>query len=156
MKAKKKFNRFDIAVALVAVLLVIAAAYKFMNLRPAAASASTPVTYTVKVSGVLPYSGEAYQVGDSCFTTKGMIACGTITDVEVETAYLVVKDEDGTALKAESERLVDVTLTIAADAVQSGSRWQVNSFNLMVGKVMDVTTKYATCEGEILSVMVQE
>ena len=151
---KHKFNWVDGLVALLVVLLIAGAVYKFRGNNVTSSVVPTqPVSYTVKITDVRSGMVDAIRERDTVYDGDSGNAVGTIALVEVEDSRALITHDDGTVVWGMEEDRYDLLLTIDAQATVSGDTCLVNRiYQLNVGSNRSLYTKYAAWTGRITSI----
>jgi hypothetical protein len=154
MKAKKKFNKFDLAVVIVILALIVGVFVKFVVLgnNTQEVTATTPVEYTLEIKAIRQYSVDTLEEGDVIYSATTKTAVGTISAIDVTDATTLVGKADGTAVWGDYEGRYDVTLTVTVDATEDNGRWRVDTYNLLSNKQASYYTKYWSFSATILQV----
>ena len=165
MKAKRKFNGFDLVLIIVVVALVVGVVVKFGILDGGATETADDgdysVTYTLSVSPVRSYSIDALQVGDTLYYSYSDedTVMGEITDIEVVPATLTYTTTEGEVLTLTYEDRYEMILTISSTCQASdsyGSSYAVNEITLLENRTDSYHTKYLSFSATMLSFEVEE
>ncbi|MCD8143979.1 MAG: DUF4330 domain-containing protein [Oscillospiraceae bacterium] len=156
MKAKHRFNGFDVFLIVVLVALVVGLVVKFgvLGSKTVDEKNGTPVTYTLVVTPVRTLTVDQLQVGDTLYYESTDTEMGVITDIQVEPATTTVTTSDGEVIQATYEDRYEVTLTISATCLESDgvtSGYQVGDITLLANRSDSYHTKYSSFSGTMIS-----
>lgn len=150
----KKINIIDIAVVVLILALVVFAYLKFGVYEHTKTDAEmNKIQFSIKISEVRSYTGEAFKVGDTLYDSQTKLAIGTITNVEMITSRINSETTDGRIIYVENPERYDVTITVETEGIENDKAFFADkSVELKVGSEKTVETKYVKTTGKIISI----
>lgn len=150
----KKINIIDIAVVVLILALVVFAYLKFGVYEHTKTDAEmNKIQFSIKISEVRGYTGEAFKVGDTLYDSQTKLAIGTITNVEMITSKISSETTDGRIIYVENPERYDVTITVETEGIENDKAYFANkSVELKVGSEKTVETRYVKTTGRIISI----
>lgn len=141
-KSEKKarrgtFNFLDVIIiaciiAVVALLLLVYSPFEILGMN----SRETTIIYTIRISGVPAEYAAAISVGDDVSDADGYILGNVASDVEVEPhniyEYRENLDGSGGVVSIKHPELVDLIVTVSADADHSHDGYSVDGKRIAV------------------------
>ncbi len=148
-------NAVDAVIALVVIVIIAGAVYKFGFMEKTSTVAPmNPITYTVEVKKVRGFIMDNVKEGDTLFDNASGSSIGKITKIDAVTAKEPMGLGNGEMIMAEIENRYDVTFTVEAEASTNGDVYFVNrSYELVIGSSKDFMTKYAQFEGKVREIL---
>ncbi len=156
-----KLNVFDILVVLVVLIFAmffIGTKMNHSNDNSVETNANgeqgvNHFTYTISIEGLSETSQEAFRSGDEVYDRISNGAMGTIKEVHAQPATSLLEQLDGSLVKKEVPKKIDVVLTIETDGnIKNGEHLANGLIRILVGSYKEIKTKYITCSGIITGI----
>lgn len=153
---KHKINPIDLSVALVLILLVVAAFFKYKKFNAddgGITSKVDKITYEMCFSGIREYTTKAFESGDAVYDSQTNVTIGKIVGKNIENTKEYEYMENGKAIKIDVPEKYDLKLTIETEGIINTSGYYANkTVELKVGSEKTIETKYAKSTGKITSI----
>lgn len=148
-------NVIDAAIAVIIVVIIAGAVYKFGFMdKTSTVTPTEPITYTVEVKKVRDFIFENVKVGDKLFDADSGSEIGTITKIDHVGAKEPMGLADGTLILADVENRYDIIFTVEGEASLSNGVYYVNrSYEVVVGSTKKFATKYSEFEGKVKEIL---
>jgi hypothetical protein len=147
-KQGRLFGRVSVIDLLV--ILVVVALASVLCLRKTAldhTSPTSPIVYSLRLSGIREETVDCWQVGDQVFDEDSGIVIGVITAIDVQPAETSALLADGTYVTSTVDGRNDLCLTLSAEGLVSGGRAYVDrTYEINVNSTRTLSTKYADFE----------
>lgn len=149
-----KINIIDLAVILIIILLIIGTYFKFFRLNQTSVTQTmVPIKYDIKIEGSRDLILDALQEGDTLYDQVSGNSVGVIERVVSEPAKQSIILADGTFKICDVPNRYDVTLTVAAEAIQKDRAYFVNrSYELLMHTNKRFKTKYSNVTGKVMNI----
>lgn len=138
VKRKFRFNIIDVILLVIILSASAALVYIFFPSKTqenAAADRNVSITYQLYVSKVADDFKGKINIGDSVVDSVTLYGIGEVADVTYTKAMFVGVDKtEGKYVYSEYPNLIDIAVTVKADAVKTENSISVNGFTIAVGK----------------------
>ena len=155
-KILEKISVIDIIVVFALIFVLIAAYDRFKDVSSnsvALDTANINFEYTVNIQNLRPTSGQMLQVGDIVYDKVSGTQIGKISSVTVNEAILQLETMTGEIINDDFEARIDVLLTIETlGSIKNGEYMAGNLIRILLGKNLEMVTKYVQTSGNIIDI----
>lgn len=147
---KKKITFIDILIVLV---VVFAAIFVFAKLSGTVGASTKTVSYTVRVTSVLPEVADSMVPDDKVLLDAKDNAYGRVTNVTVtasEDTYFNQQSEKYVSSKTEGRK--DAVLTVEAEATVNDWGYQIGQQHIRIGEKQNISATTYVASGYIIGV----
>lgn len=155
-KAKIKFNLMDalilvLVLAVIALLLYVFVFSETSSVQSAGAD-QYKLTYVVEVTGISEEFADMIAAGDTAIDSSKKMQIGTVTAVEVQPYMHMGTDlHEGALVLNPVDDYVNLYITISADAVLENISYNINGYEIFVGKSIHLAFSNIVCSGYCIS-----
>lgn len=164
MKGKKILEKISIIDIVVVAALIFALICVYQKYNEVVANSSVSdinsainFEYTVKFQNVRSTSGEMLKVGDVVYDKVSGTQIGKISSVEVKPTSLQLEKITGEIINREFNERADVIVKIETwGSIKNGEYMARDLIRILLGKNLEMETKYVTISGEIIEINKKE
>lgn len=161
IKLLEKISIIDIIVvaALIFVLICVYQKYSEVALNSSVSGVDSGINfeYTVKFQNVRPTSGQMLQVGDVVYDKVSGTQIGKINSVNVTPTRLQLETMTGEVINDDFEERSDIVITVETwGSIKNGEYMACDLIRILLGKNLEMETKYVTISGEIIDIKKME
>lgn len=164
MKGKKILEKISIIDIVVVAALIFALICVYQKYNEVVANSSVSdinsainFEYTVKFQNVRSTSGEMLKVGDVVYDKVSGTQIGKISSVEVKPTSLQLEKITGEIINREFNERSDVIVKIETwGSIKNGEYMARDLIRILLGKNLEMETKYVTISGEIIEINKKE
>lgn len=150
----KKINIIDVAVVILILILIVFAYLKFGVYEHTKTDAEmSGIQFSIKISEVRKYTGDAFKVGDTIYDSQTKLAIGSITNIEMVNSKVNSETTDGRIILVENPERYDVIITVETQGIENDKAYFADkSVELKVGSEKVIETLYVKTTGKIISI----